>query len=831
MSTNSGHIDLNTDAIFVDRQDEVAGFDSSETNASVVVPASVDNEVKVRDHEFCGVGDGRGANESVKPVNGEMSCGTEREGFDEDTELVCRANDMEAGAELVDGVIRTDKVLDAELNYGVVNELEYGYKSGVTENGSTSIELKLNKEVQGEENKIVCRNADQNAKEDFSDEGNGSGRKCHVHELTGQGAITVMGDESDVKAADDKVSMDGPKDQCASRTAESVYQPLDGILHMKAKGVNFNESLPNEFPISRKHLCRVETSYPLKLQNLTEASPLGSIQNECHGLDLVVDFNSCRKAVEVDMNMKSISTELNFRESDLVWGKVMGHPWWPGQIFDPSAASDKAKRHFKKESYLIAYFGDLTFAWNDASKIKPFQMYFSQMQKQSNLDNFYHAVDCALDEVSRRVEFGLSCPCTPEVFTNLKTQTITNAGIQEHSSRRDGGDRFLNAITFEPKKLVNFVKSLAEAPLVEFDMLDFAIARAQLLAFQHSKGYSQLYELVVNDALFKNDIEIIPMNVEEEGQYDFQIDNQGLETDTGYSHKRKHFSKRDCVWPCKKQKRLSDLMSEECLHLPNDEHILGGKADGDESILHSSTSKQKAFENTPDDYCYKSQNIKLIQLHKVSADEMWSQLRLAATDPTRDGCLTVMVKFFAEFRNFTSPHNSSSVELCNDSYWTDRIIQSIPEEQSPLKNQNKREEFLPVNPTEGGSPSLKLQAAADGKEQFDDSSKGDTRPAALILEFTNLDSIPSKTSLNKIFGRFGPLIESQTELLKKSRRARLVFERLSDAETAFSSAGKYSIFGPSLFRYHLKVMPSSSKAPVAAGKRGRKRSSGEGGEL
>ncbi|KAI9095014.1 hypothetical protein K1719_026478 [Acacia pycnantha] len=65
MSTISGYVDLNTDGIFGDWQNEVAGFDSSETNACVVVLASVRRE-----------------------------------------------NDVEAGAELVDAVIRNDKTVN-----------------------------------------------------------------------------------------------------------------------------------------------------------------------------------------------------------------------------------------------------------------------------------------------------------------------------------------------------------------------------------------------------------------------------------------------------------------------------------------------------------------------------------------------------------------------------------------------------------------------------------------------------------------------------------------------------------------------------------------------
>ncbi|GJT97192.1 tudor/PWWP/MBT superfamily protein isoform 1 [Tanacetum coccineum] len=39
-----------------------------------------------------------------------------------------------------------------------------------------------------------------------------------------------------------------------------------------------------------------------------------------------------------------------FAMSDLVWGKVRSHPWWPGQIFDPADASEQAVKHHKKSS-------------------------------------------------------------------------------------------------------------------------------------------------------------------------------------------------------------------------------------------------------------------------------------------------------------------------------------------------------------------------------------------------------------------------------------------------------------------------------------------------
>ncbi|KAI3500383.1 hypothetical protein L1887_36204 [Cichorium endivia] len=76
------------------------------------------------------------------------------------------------------------------------------------------------------------------------------------------------------------------------------------------------------------------------------------------------------------------------------------------------------------------------------------------------------------------------------------------------------------------------------------------------------------------------------------------------------------------------------------------------------------------------------------------------------------------------------------------------------------------------------------------KSVTSDSSKA--KFAALILKFTNLDSIPAVTELNEIFSKYGSVRESETEVLRKSNCAKVVFEEKSNAETAFSSAGKFS---------------------------------------
>ncbi|KAF8045535.1 hypothetical protein N665_4745s0003, partial [Sinapis alba] len=220
-------------------------------------------------------------------------------------------------------------------------------------------------------------------------------------------------------------------------------------------------------------------------------------ESESKGLDVetsksenenVSDDCSQRSKLESLGGVVSSSENLKLSDSDLVWGKVSSYPWWPGQVFlDSSVASKKAMKYFKKGTFLVAYFGDCSFAWNDVSKIKPFHQHFSQMVKQSDSSSeFRNAVGCALEEVSRRVEFGLSCACvSEEAYNRVKTQKVMNPGIREDSRVRYGGDKVSNAVLFEPAKLVEYMKRLACCPRYdESDKMLFVSKRAQLLAFQ-----------------------------------------------------------------------------------------------------------------------------------------------------------------------------------------------------------------------------------------------------------------------------------------------------------------------------------------------------------
>ncbi|KAG4996145.1 hypothetical protein JHK85_027584 [Glycine max] len=861
MAGNTGQIDINSEAVLFGRENDVVGVESSVSNVICVGSSRSETligdhvgggEVVVHDQKVFNVGDDRGVNGSVEVFNG-----SEKEGFDEEPDLVGVGSGLEEGVKVVDGgcdekerevscgtvknedeksgIECSDGVLFdygglfIEFNDGFQSELGCEKASDVAENGLPSIVS--NNVTQGGDNDAV---------------------ECAQEEVKNDGLVNlsmVVEADGERNDADSLVTKNGLEDLHATEVA--TYQLRDGIPCMEGVDVIAEESLHVK-DLSRNCL-ELEPSCELKqpafqvdadvdvMQNQTMVVDVSeelfeNIQSECHGFNLVVDLNSYRSTQKVGMYWGSVSSEMNFRVSDLVWGKVTGHPWWPGQIFDASAASAKAKRHLKEGCHLVAYFGDQTFAWNDVSMIKPFQMHFSQMNKQSNSENFHHAVDCALDEVSRRVEFGLSCPCMPgDVISKIKTQVISNAGINNQLCRRNGGDRIMNPMSFEPMKLVNFVKSLAQSPLVESDRLDFVIARSQLSAFYCSKGYSQLPEFPVLGGLFENDMETLFLKGKEQCDY---------QTHVGYTQQEHKHISGDEKRRSKKKKLLSDLMSEKGFCISNGEGTSEQEA---KSVPRRRGRKRKSAYNISEDYFRNSLNRRLFQFQHASTNDMRSQLCLAAKDPIGESCSSDMVHFFAEFRKSISIDYSASLdqemsleqmhdgetgvtsitaltsemEPCSDSYWPDRIIQSIPEDQSLTKYQNERAIFLPETLTEANDRNLGSESSKLVEHLVGSSQEGFC-PTALTLKFTNLDSVPSTTDLNKIFARFGSLIESKTELLERTNRARVVFQRRSDAEAAFSSAGKYSIFGPSLVSYRLKILPRKPQQKGTV-KRGRKR--------
>ncbi|XP_009402237.2 uncharacterized protein LOC103986084 isoform X2 [Musa acuminata AAA Group] len=633
--------------------------------------------------------------------------------------------------------------------------------------------------------------------------------------------------------------------------------------------------------------------------------------------------------------------EDSFCTSDLVWGKVKSHPWWPGQIYDPSDASDLALRHQKKDNFLVAYFGDKTFAWCDESQLKHFETYFSQMEKQSNSDVFVDAIDGALDEVARRMGLGMTCSCFPEAANaNSSDQKVENAGIREDSNGCNV-DRSAILSYFQPGRLLEYVKALAKFPDCGTDSLELVIVNAQLKAFFRSKGYPELPSFKFISGLSENDADI--SDSKSEGIMEVTIEQSGpivSEMMFGKLKSRGRWSsmakQKNVLEDGKKQKNLSELMEVECSQHANGANTeFGIKVDESDSLYSnkkrkatdsdssdSEKGKKKRLDSLGDlqnklpslaisssfkigecirrvasqltgappilkghseaslknvskddsifdvfvsdgfsDVNMQSPRDKKENWEDYSSDEMLSQLCSAAMDPVKGhNCLSVIISFFTEVRDYCvstsysekkhpektggrrgrkrkvdsqfSVLEMTELDHMQDSYWSDLISHSGPAKskgEAQTRSQRKKRKSsgqtsstLVLVPVLQGAehihvgkivPNIRQAAPIDRPIiSVEEKMVDEFMPTALVLNFNGSSSLPSETDLIRIFSRYGPLKEAATEVQQKNNRVVVVFKRRADAEIAFSNAGKYSIFGPSLLSYRLRYFPSTPDA-------------------
>uniref|UniRef100_A0A803QM28 PWWP domain-containing protein n=1 Tax=Cannabis sativa TaxID=3483 RepID=A0A803QM28_CANSA len=137
-----------------------------------------------------------------------------------------------------------------------------------------------------------------------------------------------------------------------------------------------------------------------------------------------------------------------FLVGDFVWGKVRSHPWWPGQIYDPSYASEFAAKKKVKDRYLVAYFGDGTLSWCPPSQLKPFEENFDEMSKQKNR-------------------------------TGLRPMLAENAGVKEGVLVPHSETRKLSDVFAEPPELLAELKRVAHDVYLT-NALELRVLRSRL---------------------------------------------------------------------------------------------------------------------------------------------------------------------------------------------------------------------------------------------------------------------------------------------------------------------------------------------------------------
>uniref|UniRef100_A0A7N1A364 PWWP domain-containing protein n=1 Tax=Kalanchoe fedtschenkoi TaxID=63787 RepID=A0A7N1A364_KALFE len=577
-----------------------------------------------------------------------------------------------------------------------------------------------------------------------------------------------------------------------------------------------------------------------------------------------------------------------YSASSLVWGKLRSHPWWPGQIFDPADSSKEALRHYKEGKLLVAYFGDKTFAWNQTTHLKPFQPYFSAMENQSDMETFHSAVDSALDEVSRRVEFGLSCTCLPQdVYVDIQSQIIENSGIYKKIRPRGFGDEECSSVeSFIPSELVSYLKESAKSPQGFNDRLELVKYMAQLASFCRWKGYRKLPEFSLVGGWLDHDANLLSVDGREPNVQHHFLPSKSVIIKDQDEHPLKHESRPNCrMNERQKKKNISNLMCD------NDSYLCHSRVEVQRKPKHKVRKEANSSENKVDEtFCqsemkddtgmsardaYISPTVRSVP-DTLSPVGLFKQLSLTAVDPMKNhDRLVTLVEFFSQFRNLCclncpisteatnffveestekiekrtpkSDHRMPLSEHVEDSCWTAQIVEGSAANKSfmgshkelgMVLDEHSARVGLPILRSEKDpqfhlSPNHKTQDPTSGNHELGDihdtsgkqvlgKHKDGTMRTALLLKFSDLNAVPTLNDLNKIFGCYGPLHESETEIMKKSV-AKVIFKRNCDAEAAFSSAGKYNTFGLSLVSYRLKYLTAKPrKVSSPAKKRQRK---------
>ncbi|KAI4388037.1 hypothetical protein MLD38_000412 [Melastoma candidum] len=200
---------------------------------------------------------------------------------------------------------------------------------------------------------------------------------------------------------------------------------------------------------------------------------------------------------KLDLNSDGLVEDVyehQYSIGDFVWGKIKNHPWWPGQISDPSDASEYAVKHrTSSNKILVAYFGDGTFAWCHPSQLKPFEENFDAFSRQSASRNFSNAINAALNEICRVISSRITCPCVPDRTEDSSggRKLVANSGIKEGAFVPDSGIEKLAVCQLGTSELISSLRKMACAPSAS-SMLYSAVVKNWLVPFHKLKGVSQL---------------------------------------------------------------------------------------------------------------------------------------------------------------------------------------------------------------------------------------------------------------------------------------------------------------------------------------------------
>lgn len=215
---------------------------------------------------------------------------------------------------------------------------------------------------------------------------------------------------------------------------------------------------------------------------------------------------------------------------------------------------------------------------------------------------------------------------------------------------------------------------------------------------------------------------------------------------------------------------------------------------------------------------------KTIDLKKIQASpgEVLSQIRFAAINPQipkGSYFLDKIVGFVSIFRSSVY-RQGSYYTLCNKRQPGRKRKNPESEPATLRKHQNQTDQLSP-NPDsekrkrrkkiETASETLKQNQTAENRKTGKKGTKENASAAALIVSFGPGSSLPSKSELIKLYGKFGSLNEAETDIICTNYTAQVYFLKTSDAEEAFNHSKNVSPFGSCSVKFELRYLSAGSK--------------------
>ncbi|KAL3624254.1 hypothetical protein CASFOL_033070 [Castilleja foliolosa] len=256
-----------------------------------------------------------------------------------------------------------------------------------------------------------------------------------------------------------------------------------------------------------------------------------------------------------------------FHVGDFVWGKIKNHPWWPGQIYDSKDASAFAVKHSQEGRLLVAYFGDGSCSWCLPSQLVPFVENFKQMSTGSSSESFINAIQSAVNEIGRLVEYNMLCKCVPsDKKDGLPRPMVSNAGIKKGVLVPDVDIRRLPVPEYEPVEILERLMGYAKGVNVD-SLLEVAVLKSWMSAFYCSQGggyrLSVYYEPVYIEGLEDKNKAVTESDDDSSVPIDVQIFGPTMEDDwLSAPAVQSQASSDNIIYHRRKQKSVAEIMAE-----------------------------------------------------------------------------------------------------------------------------------------------------------------------------------------------------------------------------------------------------------------------------